>query len=49
MTVQKITNIYEALGFSCDGNTGTVSRKLILQASQQNGNSVQDLQLNVEV
>lgn len=39
--MQKIINICEAVGFSCDGNRGTVSRKLILQASEQNVNSAQ--------
>lgn len=39
--MQKITNICEKVGFSCDSNTGMVSRKLILQASEQNVNSVQ--------
>lgn len=39
--MQKITDIWEVVGFSCDGNTGMVSRKLILWASKQNVNVVQ--------
>lgn len=38
-TVQKTPNICEAVRLSCDRNTDTVSRKLILQASEQNVNS----------
>lgn len=48
---KKITNICEAGGFSCDGNIGTVSRKLILQASEHSVDSAQYARpgLNVEV
>jgi len=40
-TVQKSPTMCEALEFSCNGNIGMGSRKLILQSFEQNVDSVQ--------